>query len=76
MIGCSGPISKPPLPPTMSWDKMVDRAIGAKHVALGIILLTKTLDITVEDYKVQPFLVITQDVWAAKRTCFMAIDAS
>ena len=55
---------------------MVDRAIGTNLVALGILFLTKTLEITVEDYKVQRLLAITQDVWATKRTCFTAIDAA
>ena len=56
MIGCPGPIQKPILPPTMSWDKMVDRAIGTKKVAQGILFLTKTLELTIEDYKVQRLL--------------------
>ena len=56
MIGCLGPIQKPILSSTMSWDKMVDRAIGTKRVALGILFLTKTLELTIEDYKLQQFL--------------------
>ena len=76
MIGCPGPIQKPILPPTMSWDKMVDRAICIKRVALGILFLTKTLELTIEDYKVQRLLDIIQDVWALKRKSFTAIDAA
>ena len=60
----------------MSWDKMVDRAIGTNLVALGILFLTKTLEISVEDYKVQRLLAITQDVWTTKRMHFTAIDAT
>ena len=52
MIGCPSPIQKPLLPPTMSWDKMVERPIGTQRIALGILFLTETLEITLEDYKV------------------------
>ena len=51
MIGCPGPIQKPILPPTMSWDKIVDRAIGVQRIELGILFMTKTLELTIEDYK-------------------------
>ena len=53
---------------------MVGRAIGAKRVALGI--LTKTLEITMADYKAQRLLAITQDVWATKPMHFTAIDVN
>ena len=58
-----------------AWDKM-DRAIGTKRVALGILFLTETLEITVEEYKDQHLLAITQGVWAAKHTRFNAVDTS
>ena len=55
MSGCPGPIQKPKLPQTMSWDKMVDRAIGTKRVALGILFLTKTLELTMRTIKYNNF---------------------
>jgi hypothetical protein len=76
MIGCPGPIQKPLLPPTMSWDKMVDRPIGTQRIALGILFLTKKLELTLEDYKVLRLLDIIKDVWALKRKGFTAIDAA
>ena len=76
MIGCPGPIQKPLLPPTMSWDKMVDRAIGVQRIALGILFLTTTLELTLENYKVLRLLHIIRDVWARKRKGFTAIDAA
>ena len=76
LIGYPGPIQDPTLPPTMAWDKMVDRPVGPMRVSLGIKFKTPRLVISIEDYKVQRFLERLQSTWAEKRKAFTAIDAA
>ena len=49
ILGYPGPITKPDLPPTMSWDKIVGRAVGPVHLSLGLEFLNKGLGMTVDD---------------------------
>ena len=52
LLGYPGPITKPDLPPTMSWDKMADQAVGPDRLSLGVEFLNRNLEMTVDDYKV------------------------
>ena len=56
IVGNPGPIQNPFLPPTLSRDKMVDRIIGHRGVALGHVFNTKNQTISIEDDKVQRLL--------------------
>ena len=51
-----GLITKPDLPPTISRDKMVGRAVGPVCLSLGVEFLNKDLGMTVDDYKVARLL--------------------
>ena len=56
LIRYLGPITAPDLPPTMSWDKMIDRVVGPDCLSLGVEFLNHHLEMTVDDYKVQRLL--------------------
>ena len=56
ILSYPGPITKPDLPPTMSWDKMVGRAVGPVCLCLGVEFLNKDLGMTVDDYKLARLL--------------------
>ena len=63
LIGYPGLIKNPTLPPTMSWDKMADRAVGPIRDSLGVQFLNRKLEITVEDYKVEWLLELLNSAW-------------
>ena len=63
LLGYPGPIQSPYLPPTMSWDKMVDRVIWIERVFLGILFKTKRLEISIKNYKVKRLLHIINTTW-------------
>merc|ERR1712086_728508 len=48
ILGYPGPITKPDLPPTMSWDKMEDRPVGPVRLSLGVEFLNKDLAMTID----------------------------
>ena len=56
ILGYPGPITKSDLPPTISWDKMVGRAVGPVRLSLGVEFLNKDLGMTIDDYKVERLL--------------------
>ena len=56
ILGYPGPITKPDLQPTMSWDKMVVRAVGPGCLSLGVEFLSKDFGMIVDDYKVERLL--------------------
>ena len=56
LLGYPGPITKPDLPLTMSWDKMADRAMGPDRFSLGVEFLNCNLEMTVDNYKVEQLL--------------------
>ena len=43
ILGYPGPITKPDLPPTMAWDKMLGRTTGPVRLSLGVEFLNKNL---------------------------------
>ena len=62
LLGYPGPIKKLFLPPTLAWDKMCDCPIGPNCVSLGICFLTKYLEISIKDYKVERLVTLFLDV--------------
>ena len=56
LIGYPGLITNQDLPRTMSWDKMVDRAVGPERLSLSIKFLNCNLETTVNDDKVARLL--------------------
>ena len=76
LIGYPGPIQAPLLPPTMAWDKMVDRPVGPSRVSLGIKFKTNRLVLSIEDYKVERVLEILRTTWSKNRKAFTAIQAA
>lgn len=73
LIGYPGLIKNPVLPPTMSWDKMADRAVGPIRDSLGGRFLNRMLEITVEDYKVERLLKLLNSAWLGAIKCFTAL---
>ena len=71
-----GPITKPDLLPTMSWDKMVGRAVGPVCLSLGVEFLNKNLGMTVGDYKVEHLLCLLNTEWSRGRRRFQALPAA
>ena len=76
ILGYPGPITKPDLPPTMSWDKMVGRAVGPVRLSLGVEFLNKGLGMTVDDYKVARLLCLLNTELSTGRKCFQALPAA
>ena len=76
VLGYPGPITKPDLPPTMSWDKMVGRAVGPVRLSLGVEFLNKDLGMTVDDYKVERLLCLLNTEWSRGRKSFQALPAA
>ena len=74
LLGYPGPIQSPYLPPTMSCNKMVDRAIGLEQVFLGILFNTKRLEKSIEKYKVERLLHIINTTWNPARKTFTVLD--
>ena len=70
ILGYPGPIIKPDLPLTMSWDKMVGRAVGPVRLSLGVEFLNKDLGMTVNDYKVARLLYLLNTEWSRGRKRF------
>ena len=71
-----GTNKNPSLPPTMAWDKMEDQPVGPERVSLGIKFINPTLEITVEDYKVEWLLEILNAEWGKGRKSFDALMAA
>ena len=76
LIGYPGSIKNPTLPPTMSWDKMADRAVGPIRDSLGVQSLNRKLEITVEDYKVERLLELLNSAWLSNIKGFTALAAA
>ena len=76
ILGYPGPITKPDLPATMSWYKIVDRAVGPVRLSLGVEFLNKGLGMTVDDYKVEHLLCLLNTEWSRGRKCFQALPAA
>ena len=76
ILGYPGPITKPDLPPTMSWDKMMGRAVGPVCLSLGVEFLNKDLGMTVDDYKVVRLLCLLNTEWSRGRKGFQALPAA
>ena len=76
LIGRPGPIQSPLLPPTMAWDKMVERLIGVVRVALGIKFDSRRMIITVEHRKVERIKKILTNTWNTKRKKIVCLDAA
>ena len=56
ILGYSGTIIKPDLAPMMTWDKIVERAVGPVRLSLGVEFLNQELEMIVEDNKVECLL--------------------
>ena len=76
ILGYPGPITKPDLPPTMSWDKMVGQAVGPVRLGLGVEFLDKDLGMTVDNYKVARLLCLLNTEWSRGRKRFQALPAA
>ena len=76
LIGYPGSIKNTTLPPTMSWDKMADRAVGPIRDSLGVQFLNRHLEITVEDYKVERLLELLNSAWLGDIKGFTALQAA
>ena len=76
LLGYPGPITKPDLPPTMSWDKMADRAVGPDRLSLGVEFLYHNLEMTVDNYKVAQLLELLNTEWSSGRKYFTALAAA
>jgi hypothetical protein len=76
LLGYPGPIKDPILPPVMAWDKMEDRPVAPQRVALGALIDTSTLTVSLEDYKVERLVAILNDTWNRQRKMFTVIDAA
>ena len=76
ILGYPGLITKPDLPPTMSWDKMVGRVVGPVCLSLGVEFLNKDLGMTVDDYKVVRLLCLLNTEWSRRRKRFQALPAA
>ena len=70
ILSYPGPITIPDLPPTVSWDKMVGRAVGPVRLSLGVEFLNKNLGMTVNDYKVERLLCLLNIEWSRDRKSF------
>ena len=70
------PITAPDLPPTMSWVKMADRAVGLDRLSLGVEFLNCHLEMTVDDYKVERLLELLNTEWSAERKSFTVLTAA
>ena len=75
-IGYPGLITKPDIPSTMSWGKVVDRAVGPEHLSLGFEFLNRNLEMTVDDYKVARLLELLNTEWSTDRKGFTTIIAT
>lgn len=63
LLGCLGSIQATILSPTMAWDKMVERLIGIRKLALRIIFDSKAMIITVKRIKVERLYQLLKDSW-------------
>lgn len=73
ILGYSGTITKLDLPPKMSWDKMVLRAVEPICLSLGVEFLNEKLETTVDDYKVEHLLELLNTDWSKGRRSFQAL---
>ena len=76
LLGYPGPIKNPFLPPSMAWDKMHNRPIGIDCVSLGVSFLSKWLEITINNCKVEWLLLLLTKSWNNKKRSFICIDAA
>ena len=76
ILSYPGTITKPDLPPTMSWDKMVGRAAGSVQLSLGVEILNRDLSMTVDDYKEAHLLILLNIEWIRGRSSFQALPAA
>ena len=60
----------------MAWDKMVERLIGIRRVALGILFDSKRMIITVERIKVERLYQLLRDSSNQGRRSFTCTDAA
>lgn len=65
ILGYPGPITKPDLPPTMSWGKMVGRAVGPLRLSLGVEFLNRGR----RSFQVLPTAVLIGNVYTATLAC-------
>jgi hypothetical protein len=75
-LGYPGPIKDPVLPPVMAWGKMEDRPVAPQCVALGALIDTSMLTVSLEDYKVKRLVAILNDTWNRQRKMLRVIDAA
>ena len=73
ILGNLGPITKPDLPPTMSLDKMVGRAVGPVCLSLGVEFFNKDLGMTVDNYKVERLLCLLNTEWNRGRRLLLLL---
>ena len=70
ILGYPGPITKPDLQPTLSWDKIIGRAVGPVRLSLGVEFLNKPLAMTIDDYKVERLQYLLNTEWSRGRKSF------
>ena len=76
LLGYPGLRTAPDLPPTMSWDKIVDRAVGPDRLSLGVEFLNRNLEMTVNNYKVECLLELLNIEWSSGRKSFTVLAAA
>ena len=76
LIGYPGLIKNPTLPPTMSCDKMANRAVGPIRDSLGVQFLNRKLELTVGDYKVERLLELLNSAWLGDIKGFTALASA
>ena len=76
LIGYPGLIKNSTLPPTMSWDKMIDRTVGPIRDSLGFRFLNRHLEMTIKDYKVARLLELLNSAWLGDIKGFTALMAA
>ena len=76
LIGYPGSIKNSTLPPTMSWDKMDDRAVGPIRDSLGVRFLNRHLEMMVGNYKVERLLELLNSAWLGDIKSITALAAA
>ena len=76
ILGYPEPITKPDLPPTMPWDKMVGRAVGPVCLRLRVEFLNKDFGMPVDDYKIARLLCLLNTEWSRGRKRLQALPAA
>ena len=74
--GYPGPIEAPLLTPSMAWDKLEDMTIGPKLEALGMVVDTDKLEVSIPRRRLSRLQDILRRHWNRKRKTFTARGAA